>query len=224
MDDAGLAGAVDATVAAGTAYYELLLESEPAGIVRTRSQGVCDFARRRAATHTVTEVPEGVPDQFQITDGGVVHSTESGDEWYALDMGGWGAASLLAVLGWLYGAVDARSGDDGERTVTMSARRALETCPASLRPELATAFGQSGHLEAVATGRVRTDAANRVTGFRLDLPYSRDGLFGSLDVGSRTVLTLSGFGEPADIRPPDSGPVQPVGEFVERLLRADESE
>jgi hypothetical protein len=218
--------AVEATVDAGTAFYELLLETEPAGIARMRSQGVCDFTNRRAADHTVTEVPEGVPDHFQITDGGVVYGHEAGDEWHVLDVGGWGAASLLSMLGWLYGAVDARPGDSREHIVTMRAQRALEACPAPLRPELHAAFDQSGHLDAVATGRVRTDAANRITEFRLELPFSRDGLFGSVDVGSRITLTLSDFGEPAHIQPPGgAGPAEPIGEFVERFFRrAEESE
>jgi hypothetical protein len=212
--------AVEATVDAGTASYELLHESEPAGILRSRSQGVCDFTHRRAADHTVTEVPEGVPDHFQITDGGVVYDQEAGGDWHALDMGSWCAASLLSMLGWLYGAVDVRPGDSGEHVVTMRAQRALEACPAPLRPELHTAFDQAGHLDAVATGRVRTDAANRVTEFRLELPFSRDGLFGSVDVGSRITITLSDFGEPAHILPPGgAGPVEPIGELVERFFR-----
>jgi hypothetical protein len=222
MDASGMRAAVEATVDAGTAVYELLLESEPEGIVRSHSQGVCDFTHRRAADHTVTEVPVGVPDNFQITDGGVVHSREAGAEWHVLDMGGWGAASLLSVLGWLYGVVDVRPGDSGGHIVAMSAQRALEACPARLRPELHTAFDQAGHLDAVATGWVRTDAGNRVTEFRLELPFSRNGLFGSVDVGSRIVLTLSGFGEPASVRPPGAGPAQPIGEFVERFFRGAE--
>jgi hypothetical protein len=224
-NDAGIRAAVDATVDAGTVYFEMRLESEPAGVARFRSQGVCDFARRRAASRTVTDVPADVPDVFQIADGGVVYSQEVGDQWHVLDMGGWGGASLLSVLGWLYGVVEAQAGDAGEHVVTMSARRALEACPAPLRDDLRTAFDQAGHLDAVATGWVRSDAANRVTECRLDLPGSVNGLFGSVDVSSRITLVLSDFGEPASIRPPDAGPAEPIGEYVERILReAEEGE
>jgi hypothetical protein len=140
-------------------------------------------------------------------------------------MGGWGGASLLSVLGWLYGVVEARAGDTGEHIVTMSARRALEACPDPLRDDLRTAFDQAGHLDAVAIGWVSTDAANRVTECRLDLPGSVDGLFGSVDVSSRITLVLSDFGEPACISPPDVGPAEPIGEYVERILRqAEEGE
>jgi hypothetical protein len=228
-NDAGIRAAVGATVDAGTAYYELLLESEPAGVTRSRSQGVCDFAHRRAAEHTVTEVPEDVPDVFQITDGGVVYSQDSepgeaGAEWHVLDMGGWGSASLLSVLGWLYGTVDARAGESGEHTVTMSARRALEACPESLRAGLRMGFDLAGHLDAVATGRVRTDSSNRVTECRLEFPGGEDGLFGSVDVRSRITLTLSDFGEPASIRPPAAGPALPIRDYVEQILRRAEEE
>jgi hypothetical protein len=203
-------------------YFEMRLESEPAWVARFRSQGVCDFTRRRAASRTVTDVPAEVPDVFQIADGGIVYSQEAGDEWHVLDMGGWYTASLLSVLGWLYGVVDARAGDAGEHIVTMSARRAVEACPAPLRDELRTAFDQAGHLDAVATGWVRTDAANRVTECRLELPASVNGLFGSVDVSSRITLVLSDFGEPARIRPPDAGPAVPIGDYVERILRQTE--
>lgn len=224
MDDAGIRAAVGATVNAGTTYFEMRLESEPAGMMRSRSHGICDFTHRRAIAHTVTELPQDVPDVFQITDGGVVYSQEADDQWHVLDMGGWGTASLMAVLGWLYGVVEVRAADGRDHAVTMSAQRAVEACPAPLRDELRTAFHQAGHLDAVATGRVRTDAANRVTECRLELPPGRGGLFGSYDVGSRVTLTLSDFGGPADIRPPDAGPAQPIGEIVERILRrSDES-
>jgi hypothetical protein len=201
------------------------MESEPAGVVRSRSQGVCDFTRRCEASHTVTDVPADVPDTFQIVDGGVVHTQEDGDRWHALDMGGWGSAGLLSMLGWLYGVVDARAGDSGEHIVTLSTTRAVEACPAPLRDELRRAFSQAGHLDAVATGWVRTDAANRVTGCRLDLPGQEDGLFGSVDIGCRITLSLSDFGEPASIQPPDAGPAQPIEDLVERILRrAEEGE
>jgi hypothetical protein len=77
-DHAGIRAVVGATADAGTAYYELRLESVPAGVTRSRSQGVCDFTQRRAAGYTVTEVPEDVPGVFQITDGGVVYSQLGG--------------------------------------------------------------------------------------------------------------------------------------------------
>ena len=136
--DARIQAAVGATVDAGTAYFEMQLESERAAVTRSRSQGVCDFTHRRAAAYTVTEVPEDVPDVFQITDGGVVYSQdcepgETGDQWLVLDMGSWASASLLSVLGWLYGVVDARAGDSGEHVVTLSAARAIQACPAPLR-------------------------------------------------------------------------------------------
>ncbi|WP_142049795.1 hypothetical protein [Pseudonocardia kunmingensis] len=219
-DDAGLIAAVEATVDAGTAYFEMELVSEPPGFARFRSHGVCDFAHRRAASRTVTDLPADVPEIFQIADGGVVYSQEPGDGWHVLDMGGWGSASLLAVLGWLYGVVDARAGDGGEHHVTMSARRAVENCPEPLREELRTAFQQAGHLDAVATGRVRTDGANRVTECRLELPGGENGLFGTVDLRSRITLVLSDFGEPAHIRPPDAaGPAQPIGDLAEEVLR-----
>ena len=217
--------AVEATIAAGTAYYEMQMESEPAGVLRDRSQGVCDFTRRCEASHTVTDVPADVPDTFQIVAGGVIYTHEDGDRWYALDMGGWGSTGLLSMLGWLYGVVDARAGDSGEHVVTLSAARAVEACPAPLRDELRRAFSQAGHLDAVATGWVRTDAANRVTECRLDLPGQEDGLFGSVDVGCRITLSLSDFGEPASIQLPDVGPALPVEDFVEQIFRrAEESE
>ena len=221
-NDAGIRAAVDATVDAGTVYFEMRLESEPAGVARFRSQGVCDFTRRRAASRTVTDVPADVPDVFQITDGGIVYSQESGDEWHVLDMGSWASAGLLSVLGWLYGVVDVRTGDDGDHGVTMSAERALEVCPAPLRDELRTSFYQAGHLDAVATGRVRTDASNRIVECRLELPASVNGLFGSVDVSSRITVALSDFGVPAQIRPPDAGHAQPIEDFVERILRSAE--
>jgi hypothetical protein len=211
--------AVEATIEAGTAYYEMQMESDPAGVVRSRSQGICDFTRRCEASHTVTDVPADVPDTFQIVDGGVIHTHEDGDRWHALDMGGWGSAGLLSMLGWLYGAVDARAGDSGEQVVTLSAARAVEACPAPLRDELRRAFSQAGHLDAVATGWVRTDAANRVTECRLDLPGQQDGLFGSVDVGCRITLSLSDFGEPASIQLPDAGPALPVEDYVEQIFR-----
>lgn len=224
-NDAGIRAAVDATVDAGTVYFEMQLESEPAGVVRSRSQGVCDFTHRREAGNTVTELPADAPDVFQIVDGGIVYSQETGDEWHALDMGGWAAASLLSVLGWLYGVVEVRPGDGGDHGVTMSAERAVERCPAPLRDELRTSFYQSGHLDAVATGRVRTDAANRIVECRLEVPASVNGLFGSVDVGSRITVVLSDFGAPAHIRPPDAGPAQPIEDFVESILRrAEEGE
>jgi hypothetical protein len=217
--------AVEATIEAGTAYYEMQMESEPAGVVRSRSQGVCDFTRRCEASHTVTDVPADVPDAFQIVAGGVIYTHEDGDRWYALDMGGWGSTGLLSMLGWLYGVVDARAGDSGEHVVTLSAARAVEACPAPLRDELRRAFSQAGHLDAVATGRVRTDAANRVTECRLDLPGQEDGLFGSIDVGCRITLSLSDFGAPASIQPPDAGPAVAVEDYVEEIFRrAEEGE
>jgi hypothetical protein len=94
-----------------------------------------------------------------------------------------------------------------------------------LRDELRTAFVQAGHLDAVATGWVRTDASNRVTECRLALPGGADGLFGSADVGSRIALALADLGEPASIRPPDAGPAVPIGKDIEQILRrAEESE
>ena len=72
--------------------------------------------------------------------------------------------------------------------------------PAGPRP------GHGLDRRAVATGWVRTDAANRVTKCRLELPASRNGLFGSVGVGYRITLVVSDFGEPAYIRPPDTGP------------------
>lgn len=221
--EAGIRAAVGATVDAGTAYFEMTLESEPAGVARLRTQGVCDFAHQREAAHTVTHVPEGVPDIFQITDGGLVYSQETGDRWHVLDVGGWASAGLLSVLGWLYGVVDAAAGDSGGHTVTMSAQRAVEACPASLRDELRTAFAQAGHHDAVATGWLRTDASNRVTECRLELPGGADGLFGSADIGSRITLALSDFGEPASITPPpDAGPPVPMAEYIEQILRPEE--
>jgi hypothetical protein len=223
-DDARIRAAVAATVDAGTAYFKMRIESEPAGVMRSRSNGVCDFTHLRAAGHTVTDVPADVPDVFQITDGGVVYSQDVDDEWVVLDMGGWAAASLMSVLGWLYGVVDVRAGDCGDHGVTVSAQRAIAACPVPLRDELRTAFHQAGHLDAVATGRVATDAWNRVTRCRLELPSSRNGMFGSLDVGSRITLTLTDFGEPVHIRPPDAGPAQPIEEYVEPIIRrAEES-
>ncbi|QYN34541.1 hypothetical protein K1T35_40130 [Pseudonocardia sp. DSM 110487] len=218
-DDAKIRAAVGVTVDAGTVHFEMRMESEPAGMMRERSQGVCDFAHRREACHTVTELPADVPDVFQITDGGIVYSRDTGDEWHVLDMGSWASAGLLSVLGWLYGVVDVRTGDGGDHGVTMSAARALETCPAPLRDELRTSFHQAGHLDAVATGRVRTDASGRIVECRLELPASVNGLFGSVDVGSRITVVLSDFGEPAHIRPPDAGPAQPIEDFVEHILR-----
>jgi hypothetical protein len=226
--DARIHAAVGATVDAGTAHFETLLESEPAAVTRSRSQGVCDFTHRRETSYIVTEVPEHVPDVFQITDGGVVYSQdrvpgETGDQWFVLDMGSWASASLLSMLGWLYGTVDAQAGASGEHTVTMSARRAVETCPEPLREELRAAFALVGHLDAVATGRVRTDAANRVTECRLELPGGgEDGLFGSSDVRARVTLTLSDFGEPAAIQPPDAGPALPIKDCIEPFLRREE--
>jgi hypothetical protein len=220
VDDAGMRAAVEATVDAGTAYYEMLMESVPAGVMRDRIQGVCDFARRREASHTVTDVPADISDTFHIIDGGVVYTQEDGDRWDALDMGGWGSSGgLLWMLGWLYGVVDARAGDSGEHIVTLSAARAVEVCPPPLRDELRRAFSYAGHLDAVATGWVRTDAANRVTECRLDLPGQEDGLFGSVDVGCRVTLSLSDFGEPASIQPPDAGPAMPVEDYVEEIFR-----
>lgn len=214
--------AVEATVAAGTVRYEMELESEPAHVNRSRSRGVCDFARRREASRTVTDVPADVPDAFQITDGSVVYTQEPGGGWHALDMGCWSAASLLASLGWFYGAVDATAlitAEDGaEYTVTMSARRAVETGPEALRDELRRAFELSGHLDAAATGWVRTDAANRITGCRLEIPPGGPGLFGAVDVGARISLAFSRFGEPAVIRPPDAGPAPSLEETIERFL------
>lgn len=227
--DAAIRAAVGATVDAGTAYFEVQLETEPE-VTRSRSHGVCDFTHRRASDYTVTDVPENVPDVLHITHGGVVYSQdvgpgEAGDEWQALDMGSWVSASLLSELGWLYGTVDARPGEAGEHIVTMSAQRALEACPAPLRDELHTAFSQSGHLNAVATGWVRTDDANRVTECRLEFPGSEDSLFGTVDIRSRVTLTLFDFGEPADIRSPDAGPAPPIGDLVARIFRrAEESE
>jgi hypothetical protein len=221
-NEAGIRAAVDATVDAGTVHFEIQMESEAAGMMRERSHGVCDFINRRAAVHTVTELPADVPDTFQITDGGIVYTQETGDEWHVLDMGSWASASLLSELGWLYGVVDVRPGDGGDHGVTMSAVRALDVCPAPLRNELRTSFHQAGHLDAVATGRVRTDAANRIVECRLELPASVDGLFGSVDVSSRITVVLSDFGMPAHIRPPDAGPAQPIEDLVERILRGAE--
>jgi hypothetical protein len=107
----------------------------------------------------------------------------------------------------------------------MSARRAVEACPAPLREEPRLAFEQTGHLDAVATGWVRTDAADRLAECRLEIPPGGAGLFGPVDVGCRVTLVLSGFGEPASIRPPDAGPAQPIGECIERIFgRVDERE
>jgi hypothetical protein len=224
-DEAGIRAAVDATVDAGTVYFEMQIESESAGMIRVRCHGVCDFTHRREAAHTVTELPADVPDVFQIIDGGIVYTQETGDEWYCLDVGSWAAASLLSELAWLYGVVDVRPGDGGDHGVTMSAERALEVCPAPLRDELRTSFHQAGHLDAVGTGRVRTDASNRIVECRLELPASVHGLFGSVDVSSRITVVLSDFGAPAHIRPPDAGPAQPIEDFVERTLRrAEEGE
>jgi hypothetical protein len=224
-NEAGIRAAVDATVDAGTVHFEIQMESEAAGMMRERSHGVCDFAHRRAACHTVTELPADVDGVFQITDGGIVYSQETGDEWHVLDTGSWVSAGLLSMLGWLYGVVEVRTGDGGDHGVTMSAARALETCPAPLRDELRTSFHQAGHLDAVATGRVRTDASGRIVECRLELPASVNGLFGSVDVGSRITVVLSDFGEPAHIQPPDAGPAQPIEDFVEQILRhAEEDE
>jgi len=222
---AAVRAAVGATVEAGTAYFEMQLESEPAGVVRSRSQGVCDFTHRRAASHTVTDVPPDVPDVFQITDGGVVYSQETGDQWHVLDMGGWVAASPLSELGWLYGVVEVSVRDSGDHHLTTSAQRAIDACPAPLREELRMSFQQSGHLDAVVTGLVSTDTSNRVTRCELEFPPGEDGLFGTTEVGCRITLTLSDFGVPAYISPPDAGPAQPIEDLVERIFRrAEEGE
>jgi hypothetical protein len=224
-NEAGIRAAVDATVDAGTVSFETQIESESGGMIRLRRHGVCDFTHWREAAHTVTELPADVPDAYQITDGGIVYTQETGDEWSALDMGGWAAASLMSELAWLYGVVDVRPGDGGDHGVTMSAERALEVCPAPLRDELRTSFQQAGHLDAVGTGRVRTDASNRIVECRLELPASVNGLFGSVDVSSRITVALSDFGVPAQIRPPDAGHAQPIEDFVGSFLRrAEEGE
>jgi hypothetical protein len=213
-DDARIRAAVEATVDAGTVRFEMELETEPADVNRSRSHGVCDFTQRRAECRTVTDVPANVPDTFQITDGGVVYTQEPGGHWHALDMGGWAAASLMSDLGWFYGVVEARELAPSEHTVTTSARHAVDACPAPLRDELRTAFEQSGHLDAIATGWVRTDASNRITGCRLSIPPGGAGLFGPVDLTCRIALDLSRFGEPAAIRVPDAGPAQPVREGI----------
>jgi hypothetical protein len=236
VDARTIRSAVDTTVRSGTAFFTMDLETRPSG-VRMRSQGVCDFANRRAATRTLMDPLPGaptnsLPDVFQLADGGVVYSQlgsgpgDAEEQWHVVDVGGWVAAGPLSVLGWLYGVTEMHAGDEeAAHLVAMSARLAVDACPAALQDDLRAVFFTTGQLETVATGRVRLDDGHRIAEFVLDIPQGGEGPDGTVHDAARIALVLTDFGAPAMIRPPGSGPAVPVGEYIEYVLRlAGESE